>query len=141
MLKLASAVTLVVVAFVSCAPLAQAARKPTKREAKAMKRVAMKHCRRHDIPRYCKATEAARVSTANPRYGYADVVGNHSSRRYLKRNTPRSTRWRVVTFVGGGIPACEEMRDAMPRNVLRDLRVTGWEQYVGIVRCAARPSK
>jgi hypothetical protein len=102
-------------------PSAAADRRPTKREASAIKRVALKACR----PAPGCDFRRARVSTPNARFAWASVVGEGFSGALLKRPTKRSRRFRVVGTQGGGIATCAYWRARAPRRVLRDLHVRG----------------
>ena len=110
------------VTFATAAASATADRRPTKREATAIKRVALKVCR--SAPGGCEFRKA-RVSTRNARFAWARVIGEGYSGVLLKRPTKRSRRFRTVGVQGGGIAECSYWRARAPRRVLRDLRVTG----------------
>jgi curli biogenesis system outer membrane secretion channel CsgG len=108
--------------FAVAAP-ADASRRATKAETRAIKRVALKACQ--GPPGEPCRFRGARVSTRNARYAWATVVTEGFSGALLKRRTPRSRRFRVVGTQGGGIGDCREWRKLAPRSVLRDLRVHG----------------
>jgi hypothetical protein len=121
--KRSSLVLLVSLAFGAVVAPAGADRRPTNPERTAIKRVALKACRAA-APDDCRFT-AARVSTANARFAWANVIGEGYSGALLKRPTKRSRRFRVVGEQGGGIGQCSYWRARAPRRVLRDLRISG----------------
>jgi hypothetical protein len=104
------------------APAADAARKPTRAEGVAIKRIALRVCPTPFEP--CRYA-GARVSTRNPRFAWANVFGEGFSGALVKRPRPRGTAFRVVGTQGGGIGSCAYWRARAPRPVLRDLRVSG----------------
>jgi hypothetical protein len=87
----------------------------------AIKRVTMKRC---GAPDGCTLRKT-RISTRNPRYAWADIIGEGVSGMLLKRPTSRSRRFKVVGFQGGGIGECTYWRKRAPRSVLRDLDIDG----------------
>lgn len=104
-------------------PAADAARRPASQTvAKAIKRVALRAC--GSPPGGCRYL-GARISTRNPRYAWADVVGEGFSGVLLKRSSARSHRFRAIGTQGGGIGSCAYWRARAPLPVLRDLRVFG----------------
>jgi hypothetical protein len=112
---------LVAVAILGCAvPSAGADRRPSKAEARAIKRVALKACGSPD----CEFGRG-RVSTRNARFAWADVVAEGFSGVLLKRPRVHSRRFRVVGFQGGGIGSCTYWRARAPAAVLRDLDISG----------------
>lgn len=115
----AVAATLVAVALAPAT--AEASRKPTRAEAKAIKRIALRAC---EAPGGCRY-RSARVSTRSRRYAWANVVGEGFSGVLLKRSSTRTRRFRVIATQGGGIEACSHWRKKAPRSVLRDLRISG----------------
>lgn len=104
------------------APAAEAARKPTRAEAVAIKRIALRICPTPVGP--CRY-HGARVSTRNPRFAWANVTGEGFSGALVKRPRTRGTAFRVVGTQGGGIGSCAYWRARAPRPVLRDLRISG----------------
>jgi hypothetical protein len=106
--------------LVYAVPAAGADRRPTKVEAAAIKRVALKACGSPD----CEFRRA-RVSTRNARFAWADVVAEGFSGVLLKRPRRHSRRFRVVGFQGGGIGSCSYWRARAPAAVLRDLHISG----------------
>lgn len=119
----ACAVALVAaVLLVLAAPAAEAARKPTRAEAAAIKRVALRVC---STPVGACRYHGARVSTRNLRFAWADVTGEGFSGALVKRPRRRGAAFRVVGTQGGGIGTCAYWRARAPRPVLRDLRVSG----------------
>jgi hypothetical protein len=116
--------------FASVVPSAAADRRPSKAEASAIKRVALKAC---SAPGGCEFRRA-RVSTRNARFAWARVIGEGFSGVLLKRPTRRSRRFRVVGTQGGGISACSYWRARAPRAVLRDLRIKGVVDDSGAAR-------
>lgn len=117
-----TAVIALVLALAAAAP-ADAAKRPSERAAKAIERVALTTCNRA-APDPCRMG-SARVSTRNPRFAWADVIGEGFSAVLLKRPSARSLRFRVAGTQGGGIGSCAYWRARAPRPVLRDLRVSG----------------
>jgi hypothetical protein len=116
----AVALALLVTAFV--VPSAAADRAPSKSEARAIERVALKTC---DPPvRKCEFRKA-RVSTRNARFAWADVVDEGLSGMLLKRRTAHPRRFRVIGIQGGGISECSYWRARAPAAVLRDLHIVG----------------
>jgi hypothetical protein len=103
--------------------VAAASRAPSKAESAAIKRVALAACHSPTV-RGCRYG-GARVSTRNRRYAWADVVGEGFSGVLLRRPTARSRRFKVVGTQGGGIGACSYWRARAPRDVLRDLHISG----------------
>jgi hypothetical protein len=106
--------------LLSLAAPAAADRRPSKVEARAIKRVAMKKCGSPD----CRF-HRSRVSTKNARFAWADVTHEGFSGVLVKRPTRRSRRFRVVGWQGGGIGLCRYWRARAPAAVLRDLGVVG----------------
>jgi hypothetical protein len=106
--------------FGAVIPVAEAARKPSRSEKSAIKRVALKACGSPD----CRFS-GARVSTRNPHYAWASVVAEGYSGVLVKRRSVHSRRFKVIGFQGGGISACSYWRKRAPRAVLRDLHVGG----------------
>jgi hypothetical protein len=131
-------VTLVTAAaLASTAAPAAADRAPSKAERAAIEAVALKACN-ESAPDECEFGRA-RVSTANARFAWADVVGEGFSGALLKRPSKRSHRFRVIGTQGGGIGACSYWRRRAPRAVLRDLRISGVVDDDGTVRnCGKR---
>jgi hypothetical protein len=118
-------------------PALAADRPPSKAEASAIKRVALKTCRAA-APDECEFRKA-RVSTRNARFAWADVVGEGFSGALLKRPTRHSRRFKVVGTQGGGIGECSYWRARAPRGVLRDLHISGLVDDSGTVRnCGKR---
>ncbi|MDW5598848.1 hypothetical protein VSS74_31105 [Conexibacter stalactiti] len=116
------ALALVVGLSLLSAAAAEAARRPTPKEAAAIKRLALDVCR---SPAGACRYHGARVSTRNPRFAWADVTGEGFSGALLKRPRRGGTAFRVVGTQGGGIGSCAYWRRRAPRPVLRDLRVSG----------------
>jgi hypothetical protein len=116
---------------------ATADRRATKREAAAIKPVALKACATPAGP--CRF-HGARVSTVNARFAWANVSAEGFSGALLKRPTARSRRFRVIGVQGGGIGECSYWRARAPRAVLRDLRIAGLvDPETGAVRnCGKR---
>lgn len=102
---------------------ADASRRATKAETRAIKRAALRAC--SGPPGEPCRFRGARVSTRNARYAWADVVTEGFSGALLRRPTRRSRRFRVIGTQGGGIGDCREWRKLAPRSVLRDLRISG----------------
>lgn len=120
------------VAFGFAVPFADASRAPTTRERAAIKRVAVKTCKAAAGPGGCRFVKA-RVSTRNARYAWADVVGEGFSATLLKRASARTRRFKVIGTQGGGIGDCAEWRKLAPRQVLKDLRISGLKDSSGAV--------
>jgi hypothetical protein len=112
--------TMVALGLVATSP-AIADRSATKAERAAIKRVTMKRCAAPDGCTFRKA----RISTRNPRYAWAEIIGEGVSGMLLKRPTSHSRRFKVVGFQGGGIGECSYWRKRAPRSVLRDLDIDG----------------
>jgi curli biogenesis system outer membrane secretion channel CsgG len=121
--KRSSIVLLALLAFAAVVAPAGADRRPTKTERSAIKRTALKACEGAG-PNDCRFI-GARVSTANARFAWANVVGEGYSGALLKRPTKSSRRFRVVGSQGGGIGECSYWRAHAPRRVLRDLKISG----------------
>jgi hypothetical protein len=120
--------------FWSVAAPAAADRGPSKAEARAIKRVALKKCGAPD----CRFRHA-RISTENARFAWAEVVGEGFSGVLVKRPTRSSRRFRVVGSQGGGIGSCDYWRARAPAAVLRDLRIAGVVDDSGTTRnCGKR---
>ncbi|MDO8209083.1 hypothetical protein [Conexibacter sp. CPCC 206217] len=119
-----SLVALAVVAGALCAavPSAEAARRPTRAEGTAIKRLALEVCPTPVGP--CRYS-GARVSTRNPRFAWANAIGEGFSGALVKRPRPHGTNFKVVGTGGGGISSCSYWRKRAPRPVLRDLRIGG----------------
>jgi hypothetical protein len=109
------------VAALAAAP-ADAARAPSRGEAAAIERVALRTCR--SAVGVCRYGHA-RVSTRDARYAWAQVIGNGFSGVLLQRPTTHSRRFRVIGSQGGGVSSCTYWRARAPLPVLRDLRVAG----------------
>jgi hypothetical protein len=122
---------LVLVAAGTAVPAAAADRPPSKAEASAIKRVALKAC--GSPPGGCEFGKA-RVSTRNARFAWADVSGEGFSGALLKRPNAHSRRFRVIGTQGGGISSCSYWRARAPAAVLRDLRIRGLVDATGAVR-------
>jgi len=121
----------------ACALLAApsgASRGPTRSEARAIERVALRACERAGAPSPCRY-HRARVSTRDPRYAWADVTTDGFSAVLLRRPSRGSTRFRVIGVQGGGIGDCRVWRRKAPRAVLRDLRVSGLRADGSVGRC------
>jgi hypothetical protein len=103
-------------------PSADAARRPTRAEGTAIKRVSLKAC--GSPPGGCRFARG-RVSTRNGRFAWGSVGGEGFSGVLLKRPRLGSTRFRVIGTQGGGIGSCSYWRARAPRTVLRDLHVSG----------------
>ena len=121
----------VVLALLPAAP-AGADRKPTAAEGPAMERVGVQACARP--PGDC-AFRGARVSTANERYAWANVIAEGFSGALLKRSSRTSTDFKVVGTQGGGIGECRYWRKRAPRKVLRDLRIRGLVKSGAVRNC------
>jgi len=120
----------------SAIPSAAADRPPSKAEASAIKRVALKAC---SSPAPGCEFRKARVSTRNARFAWADVIGEGFSGVLLKRPTAHSRRFKVIGTQGGGIGSCDYWRARAPAGVLRDLRIRGLVDDAGTVRnCGKR---
>jgi hypothetical protein len=130
-IALALAAAFALVAAVS----ASAARKATRAEAAAIKRLATKPCA--DGPSGC-TWNGARVSTADPRFAWADVTGEGYSGALVKRPRKGSLRFRVIGTQGGGIGECRFWRKRATDAVLRDLRIAGLVDRNGTVRNCGR---
>jgi hypothetical protein len=131
--KRSSFALLVLLAFAAAVAPAGADRRPTNAERTAIKRVALNACRTA-APDDCRFT-GARVSTANARFAWANVIGEGYSGALLKRPTKRSRRFRVVGEQGGGIGECSYWRARAPRRVLRDLRIRGLVNDTDVRNC------
>ena len=119
-----------VVAFGTLTAPAAADRKPSKREASAIERVALKAC----PPVGGCDVKKVRVSTRNARFAWADVIGEGLSGVLVKRPTTRSRRFKIVGTQGGGISECSYWRARAPKAVLRDLHVRGLVGNAGATR-------
>jgi len=110
-----------------------AARKPTKREGRAIKRAALRHCRSQESPGLrCRWRGRVSVSTVNPRFAWAAVDGpQYDNSGLLKRSSRRARRWRMVRVVGGGIQPCSYWYAVAPRRVVRDLKIRGYNESSG----------
>ncbi len=128
-LVLAAALTLVAAASAS------ASRKATRAEASAIKQVATKPCR--DTQFGCN-WHSARVSTANPRFAWANVSSEGYSGALVKRPRKGSLQFRVIGTQGGGIGECRDWRKLAPDAVLRDLHISGLVDSGGTVRNCGR---
>ena len=115
--------------FWSVAAPAGAERRPSRAEARAIKRVALKKCGSPD----CKFGRA-RVSTKDARFAWAGVTNEGFSGVLVKRPTRGSRRFRVVGWQGGGIGSCDYWRARAPAAVLRDLRIAGVVDDSGTTR-------
>jgi hypothetical protein len=109
------------VALLLAAP-ASADRKPTAAEEAAIERAGVQACARP--PGDC-AFRGARVSTANERFAWSNVVADGFSGALVKRSSRSSTDFKVVGTQGGGIGTCRYWRKRAPRRVLKDLRIHG----------------
>ena len=116
-------------AFWSLAAPAAADRRPSKVEARAIKRVALKKCGSPD----CDFVRS-RVSTKNARFAWADVTHEGFSGVLVKRPSRHSRRFRVVGWQGGGIGSCRYWRGRAPAAVLRDLGIVGLVDTSGATR-------
>ena len=125
----ALALLIIGVMLSSLAAPANADRRPSKAEARAIKRVALKKCGSTD----CHFVRS-RVSTKNARFAWADVTTEGFSGVLVKRPTRRSRRFRVVGWQGGGIGECKYWRARAPAAVLRDLRIVGLVDNSGAAR-------
>jgi hypothetical protein len=113
---------LTLLATLAIAAPAAADRKATKAERAAIKPVVFDVCDSSAGP--CRF-HGARISTANPRFAWANATNEGFSGALMKRPTRRSRQWRVVATQGGGIGECSYWRKHAPRAVLRDLRIKG----------------
>ncbi|HST41340.1 MAG TPA: hypothetical protein VLK58_17615 [Conexibacter sp.] len=116
------ALALLVGALLLSAAAAEAARRPTPKEAVAIKRLALDACRSPAGP--CRY-HGARISTRNPRFAWAEVTNEGFSAVLLKRPRRSGTAFRVIGTQGGGIATCAYWRRRAPKPVLRDLRIGG----------------
>ena len=112
---------------------AEAARKPTPREAKAIKAAAMKACVAPPGSR-CR-WHSARVSTHDRRYAWANITAEGTSGMLLKRSTRTGRRFRVLAVQGGGVEECKRWLRYAPARVLADLRVGGLDADGNYGRC------
>ena len=119
-----------VIAFGTLAAPASADRKPSKQEASAIERVALKAC----PPVLNCDVKKVRVSTRSARYAWADVIGEGLSGVLVRRPTTQSRRFKIVGTQGGGISECSYWRARAPKSVLRDLHVKGLVGSAGEVR-------
>jgi hypothetical protein len=111
---------------------AAADRAPSRSEASAIKRVALKAC---PPPAVSDCVfRKARISTRDARFAWADVIGEGLSGVLVKRPSARSRRFRIVGTQGGGISSCSYWRARAPKRVLRDLHVKGLIDDAGAVR-------
>jgi hypothetical protein len=122
------------VALLLAAP-ASADRKPTAAEGTAIERVGVQACARP--PGDC-AFRGARVSTANERFAWANVIAEGFSGALLKRPSRGSTDFKVVATQGGGIGECRDWRKHAPRRVLKDLRIRGLVKSGAVRNCGKR---
>jgi hypothetical protein len=128
----ASALGAVVATFGTVASPAAADRAPSRSEASAIKRAALKACPPPAVSD-CDFRKA-RISTRNARFAWADVIGEGLSAVLVKRPSARSRRFRIVGTQGGGISSCSYWRARAPRSVLRDLHVKGLVDDSGATR-------
>jgi hypothetical protein len=117
------------------APVAFADRAPTRAEEAAIERVGLQACAKP--PGDC-AFRGARVSTANERFAWANVIAEGFSGALLKRPSRASTDFKVVATQGGGIGECRYWRRHAPRKVLRDLRIRGLVKSGAVRNCGKR---
>lgn len=114
---------------------ADSSRAPTKKERKWIRKAAMKDCRQRQgtvVGYGCEWRGGIRISTANPRYAWAEVYGpQHDHSGILRRKSPRAKYWRVKQVVGGGIQPCSYWYAKAPRRVVRDLRIEGFRENSG----------
>ncbi|HWK28811.1 MAG TPA: hypothetical protein VNS09_19780 [Solirubrobacter sp.] len=127
--KMTAALAALAFAGMSAGP-AEAARRPTAREAKAIKAAALKACVAPPGER-CR-WHRARVSTRDSRYAWANVTAEGTSGMLLKRT---SGRFRVLATQGGGVEACKRWLRHAPARVLDDLRVRGLDADGRYGRC------
>lgn len=120
-----------VVSFAVATSPAVAARPATAAEGAAIKRVTVSKC---GVPGGCR-WNGARVSTANPRYAWANVFGEGISGMLVRRPSTNGERFRVIATQGGGIGECAEWRTHAPKRVLRDLRIKGLVASGNVVTC------
>ncbi len=118
----------------AAAPTANAARRPSGAEARAIERVALKRCERGGAPSPCRF-HRSRVSTRNARYAWAEVTTDGFSAVLLRRPSRGSLRFRVIGVQGGGIGDCRVWRRKAPAAVLRDLGVFGLRADGSTGRC------
>jgi hypothetical protein len=121
MLAAAAALTMLVAGLST----AEAARRPSPPEAKAIKRASLRACSGHGPPGSSCEFHGARVSTRDPHFAWADVTTDGFSAALLHRPTNRSTHFHVVAIQGGGIETCAKWRKQAPKRVLADLQVVG----------------
>jgi hypothetical protein len=126
---------LVIAAALCVAAPAQADRKPTAEEEAAIERVGVQACAKP--PGDC-AFRGARVSTANERYAWANVIADGFSGALVKRPSRASADFRVVGTQGGGIGECRYWRKRAPRRVLKDLRIRGLVKSGAVRNCGKR---
>lgn len=102
-----------------------AATTPSAKERKAITKAALKDCRKHDIPQFCRADRfQTAISGRNPRFAYGGVSGDHYSGPFLRR-AKGSKVWKPIFRIGGGIPGCADVNAAMPNAVVEDFRIRG----------------
>jgi hypothetical protein len=110
-------------AFGTVTSSAAADRAPSRREASAIKRVALKACPPPTVSD-CNV-KRSRISTRGSRFAWADVIGEGLSGVLLKRPSARSRRFRIIGVQGGGVSSCSYWRARAPKSVLRDLHIGG----------------
>lgn len=118
---------LTAVALSGFASTAQASRRPTDSEGKAIRRAVMKTCQSDRSNRPCRFDGPwTRVSTRNTRYARGSATGmNFSPGGVLRRGL--GGRWRWVIQSSGGPDSCANYRRLVPVSVLRDLRIGGYD--------------
>lgn len=117
------------VVFSMCAPVAQASRRPTSAESQGIRRTVMATCQKVEFNRPCRFDSSwTRVSTSDSRFARGGATGAaYSPGGVLRRRA--NGRWRWVIQQSGGPQECADYRRLVPRSVLRDLRIQGYDGY------------
>lgn len=109
------------------------ARPATQREARRIQRPALSACNafQRKVPdgEPCRVIHHAKVSTVDPRYAFAYVIGEGWSGELVKRTTPRSTRWRIAAISGNGVNSCSYWASRSSIRVVVDLHLLGEHGY------------
>lgn len=127
---------------------AQAQRPPNRAEARTLRTWALQWCQHNlaEVADSCVygasehvAAYRTRISTADPRYGWADITADGLSGLLVRRPRRTQARWRVVAEGGGGVSTCEAWEKSAPRRVVADLGLVGLRPGGGqATRCQPR---
>lgn len=115
--RLLSIISVCAVALGPVTTSANAQRRPTAKEAQAIRTVAMRAC---GWPKYACSWHGARISTVDPHYGFGEAVYEGFGGVVVRRVAVAPLRYVVVMRLGGGAEPCSSFPFRL-RRILIDL--------------------